>query len=477
MLISESFLRSIIFESLLFEGFMDDQNMLAEMYPEQKDKILSFDEKESRWIAWLTARFGRNATIKETHPFEEAIESVTSFSKVFNSVTAKWKSNEIFRKDVENFLPDRSWKKYDITPQIISLLTSDEMEVLKGLATRAKQNFKINISEEDLESDRVGKVGPWNLWMPTTREHSCKIAQYDPVTLKPKTTWCTARMAGSNLFYNYIGQPGREITLFYIIKDKPSKPNDWLSVGFVNGKPVLGGVRGSVSVNRDNFGLTEKKLMAALGPYHDQIMIALTQKNKSLDGKHPARAKIIDAAKSIEAFNSLTAGLSQSESADIINTILREPDVSVEVLTKIAQNQDPNIRRAVADKDSTQAAVFFILAKDKDPLIIRGVVRNASAPAEVLIDLAGSGDEITRLNIASNPNAPSSALDVIVSNNGASPFELKNAAENPNVSNETLKILVNNKDFMVRRAATSALNQRKKSLSEQLLRRLVMQMM
>ena len=156
MIISESALRSIILESLLFEGFKDDQNTLAELYPEQKDKILSFDEKESRWIAWLASRFGVNATITDIHPFNEVIESVASFAKVFDSVAAKWKSNEEFRKDVEEFLPGRTWKKLDITPQIIPLLTSSEMETLKGLATREKQHFKINVSEEEMESDRVG---------------------------------------------------------------------------------------------------------------------------------------------------------------------------------------------------------------------------------------------------------------------------------------------------------------------------------
>jgi hypothetical protein len=255
MLISESYLRQIIAESLLLEGFEDDRAYLIAAQPNHAVNISSLQPK---WIAWLTARFGENATITDIHPFEEVVESVSKFSKVFDSVAAKWKSNESFRKDVEEFLPDRRWKKSDITPQIIPLLTSDEMETLTGLATRDKQNFEINISEDEMESDRVGKVGPWNLWMPTTRERSCKIAQYHPVSLKPKTTWCTARMAGSNLFYNYVGQPGRDITLFYVIKDKPNKPNDWLSVGFVNGKPVLGGKNGSVSVNRDNMGLTEK---------------------------------------------------------------------------------------------------------------------------------------------------------------------------------------------------------------------------
>jgi hypothetical protein len=206
-------------------------------------------------------------------------------------------------------------------------------------------------------------------------------------------------------------------------------------------------------------------------------MIALTEKNKSLGGKHPARAKIIDAAKNIEAFDSMTAGLSKSDSTDLINVILNEPDIGEEVWTRIAQNQDPAIRRTVSDKASTPAAAFFILAKDKDRTVLRGVAQNASTPAKVLIDLAGSGDEITRLDVAANPRSPAEALAIIVSNKNAGLFELKFAAENPNVSNETLKILVT-KESLVSKIATSVLNWRKKKgLSEQLLRQIILQIL
>jgi hypothetical protein len=161
----------------------------------------------------------------------------------------------------------------------------------------------------------------------------------------------------------------------------------------------------------------------------------------------------------------------------LINVILNEPDIGEEVWTRIAQNQDPDIRRTVANKTSTPAAAFFILAKDKDRTVLRGVAQNASTPAKVLIDLAGSEDEFTRLDVAANPRSPAEALAIIVSNKNADLFELKFAAKNPNVSNETLKILVTKESF-VSKIATSVLNYRKKmGLSEQLFRRLVTQMM
>ena len=506
MLISKSSLISIILESLLFESFIDDQNMLSELYPEQKDKILSFDEKESRWIAWLASRFSKNATIREIHSFKEVIESVTSFSKVFDAVADKWKSNETFRKNVETFLPDRSWKKYDITPQIIPLLTSDEMEVLKGLASRDKQHFEINVSEEEMESDRVGKVGSWNLWMPTTRERSCKIAGYDPVTLKPKTTWCTARMAGSNLFYSYIGKPGAETTLFYIIKDNPAGDEDWLSVGFVNGEPKLSSGDSDVSVDRANVGLTPKRLKSILGQDYSEIMIELTKKNKSLGGKHPARKKIEAAAKSVEALSALTAGLSKSDAMDMIIIVLAEPEISAEVLTALAQSKNKSVAASALSDPQMPSTVLTSYASDTDIDVRSAVASNPSTPAPILIDLANDNVVIVRCSVARNPNTPAPILidlardidpkvrigcaltsvmtkrvDILMILATDPDPKVRSAVMHGGATDEVLEIIKNGQYEDSSQMADAILTRRalvrKQRLNERLLRQLVMQMM
>jgi hypothetical protein len=165
------------------------------------------------------------------------------------------------------------------------------MVTIMGLAERKKSSvdFGQNI---DIEVDRVGKVGLWNLWMPTSMERSCKIAQYDPITRVPKTTWCTARTSGSNLFYHYVGRPDADIILFYIIKDNAEGVTDWLSIGYYNRKPDLKGTRGGLSVDRDNNGLTAEKLQNILGGDYDAIMLELAQKAKEMSGVHPAKEKV-----------------------------------------------------------------------------------------------------------------------------------------------------------------------------------------
>lgn len=432
MKISNHNLRLLI-ESVLLEGFKDDQDWVIKKAPELEDDIKSL---KPVWIAWIISRFGdsgRNPRLpRENHPFEEALRSVIDFSKAFDRVATKWKSNETFRNDVEESILERAWKGRNIAPDIIPLLTSDEMELLMGLTEREKQDFKVNVSEEEMESDRVGKVGPWNLWMPTTRERSCKIAQYDPVTLKPKTTWCTARMAGSNAFYNYTGRPGVDMTLFYIIRDNPSDVNDWLSVGFVNGKPDLSGKDGWVSVNRDNRGLTPEKLRAALGEDLDEIMQVLTEKNKSLGGRHPAREKIETAARSIEGLKYLTQGLSKEDAEDMKLTVVREPNVSSEVLTALSNDVSEHVRVAVARNERTPPDALRKLTDDK--IAARIVAVNPSAPPDALEKIVSGADEGAHYGVASNKNAPPEALRKLY--HKTRPVEsatLRNIASNPNL--------------------------------------------
>ena len=389
-MISKFFLRRLI-ESVLLEGFKDDQRYLIEKYPDQAEALSRLQPK---WISWLAARFSERPKTKEIHPFEDAIVTIVNFSKRDAAIGEKYKANEQFKEAVDTAFPpnDRSWK----SPADATTMTVDEMELILGLSERKKERFKSDVSEDDMESDRIGKVGPWNLWMPTTRERSCKIAGYDPVTRAPKTVWCTARMAGSNLFYNYIGRPGTDMTLFYIIRDNPNQNQDWLSLGFVNGKPVLEGKHGGISVDRENNGLTPQKLEAVLKQHHDEIMRILTEKNKSLGGQHPARQKIKDAARSVAALRYLMQGLSKTEATDLKILVLKEPEIDPEVLQILASDEDQDVRHAVARNQSTPAEVLQTFASDKAQNIRLAVAANQSTPTEVLQILASDEDQDVR---------------------------------------------------------------------------------
>ena len=339
---------------------------------------------------------------------------------------------------------ERSWQ----TPNDVTNMTVDEMEMIIGLSERKKQRIDVTKDDDNIEGDRVGKVGHWNLWMPTSRGRSCKIAGYDPITLEPKTTWCTARIAGSNLFYNYVGRSGEEITLFYVIKDEPSRDDDWLSLGFVNGELKLDGQDNGVSVNRANKGLDPSRLKSVLGEQHDEILAKLTEKNKQLGGKHPARQKIADAALSAKALNYLIKGLSEDETLDLVKVIIKEPTVADEVWVELSKNSKTKIKQEVAQNPNTPPEILKTLAGDSDTLLRLRVAGNPQAPPEILKTLAGDSDKEVRKSVAYNPNTPPEILKTLA---GDSDTRVRSGvAGNPNTPPEILKTLAGDSDTRVR---------------------------
>jgi hypothetical protein len=397
-------LRQLV-ESVLLEGFKDDQRYLMEKYPAHAADLRSLSPK---WIMWLIARFGEIPSQDETHPFDDAIITVSNFARKDAAIGEKYRTNEQFKKAIDTSFPpgERKWR----APNDVASMSVDEMELILGLSERKKQRIEVDTAD-DIEGDRIGKVGPWNLWLPTTRENSCKIAGYDPVTLQPKTTWCTARTAGSNLFYNYIGRPGEETTLFYIIKDDPVSDTDWLALGFVNGKPFLPSPDGSLSVDRANKGLSIGRLRQILGPHHDEIMGILTEKNRELGGKHPAREKIDAATKSVEALDYLVKGLSIEEASGIKRAILSSRyEISPKVLVKLADDPDYNVRSGVAINLSTPADILRQLASDPSYPVCVNVASNPLTPPETLAQLAGHPNRNVREQVASNRSTPPEIL-------------------------------------------------------------------
>jgi len=402
----------VLVESVLLEGFKDDQRYLAEKYP---DHAQDLSRLQPKWIGWLTARFGERPKTEEIHPFEDAIVTIKNFSKRDAAIGEKYKANEQFRTAIDSrFPPDaRSWN----SPADPTTMTVDEMELILGLSEMKKQRIEVN-EAEDIEGDRVGKVGPWNLWLPTTREKSCKIAQYDPATMEPKTTWCTARTSGSNLFYNYVGRPGQDVTLFYAIKDSPKSDVDWVSIGFVNGNPTLGGKDGGLSVDRANKGLTQTRLRDILGPYHDEIMVIFKEKNRSLGGRHPASLKVQLAARSVEDFNHVTKGISKDEASDLMHLILREPGVDDGVLKLMLDRGNVGVRAQVVGGSNLTLSDEMLdrVVSDPDASVRRAILyyfekRREAVPAWLALKLWNDPDNDNKYMIAKHPSIPKESIN------------------------------------------------------------------
>jgi hypothetical protein len=441
MHLTESQIRSIISE-LILEGFKDDQRYLQEKYPQSADKI---GELGPKYITWLAARFGESPSKEEVHPFEDSIVTISRFARKDAGIGEKYRANAQFRTAIDTAFPvdTRSWQ----TPNDAASMTVDDMELVLGLAERKKQSVDVD-QDVDIEGDRVGKVGPWNLWVPTTMERSCQIAQYDPITRVPKTTWCTARTAGSNLFYHYVGSQNSDIVLFYVIKDNPTADEDWLSVGYLNGKPVLKGQRGGLSVKRDNSGLTPELLQSILGSDFDPIMGILDKKAKDMAGVHPAKEKVRAAARDPELFKKMLKGHSEEENLAMKKMIIDIPDVTPEVLNLLADNPDQELVYSIASNERSPAEaldkIVTIALKKHSYQIVNAAANSTNMRPETLRMLAGALPSNYMNVVPKNQNTPADVL--LDMSRGDNIYALRGLVFNPNLTTEMIENILNYRD-------------------------------
>jgi len=324
-------------------------------------------------------------------------------------------------------------------------MSSDDMVKILDMSKKKKQRFEI--TDMGLpESDRIGKIGEWNIWLPSSRENSCKIAGFDPITMAPETQWCTARTDGSNLFYSYVADG---VFLFYVIKDNPTKTNDWTSLGYKDRKLSLKSREGGFSVNRDNVGLTESLCIQIFGNETFEAIKELTKKYVDDSGnKSPAFSKIEDAAQNVEALEYLIKGISKDEASNIKQSISKIKTISTDVLMKLAGDEDRVVRAGVAQNPKASDDVLMILAGDEDRVVRAGVAQNLKASVDVLMKLAVDEDSYVRHVITQNPNVP---VDVLMKLAVDEDRSVRYAiAKNPKTPDDVLRRVAGDKDSYVR---------------------------
>ena len=438
MHLTESRLRKLV-ESILAEGFKDDSEFLSVKYDYPVESLTP------KHVQWLMPRFGDNASISPGHSFSDVIETLNTFIKESGALSSKYRDSETFRSAIDSTFPDRKWN----SPADILNISSDDMVKILDMSKKKKQRFEI--TDMGLpESDRIGKIGEWNIWLPSSRENSCKIAGFDPITMAPKTQWCTARTGGSNLFYSYVAGG---VFLFYVIKDNPAKANDWTSLGYKNKKLSLQSSHGGFSVNRDNVGLTESLCIKIFGNETFEAIKELT-KNYIDDSsnKSPAFSKIEDGAQNVEALENLIKGISKDEASNIKQSISKIKTISTDVLMKLADDENREVRAGVAQNPKASDDVLMKLAVDEDRVVRAGVAQNPKASVDVLMKLAVDEDKNVRSHIARNPKSPVDVLiELAVDENS---YVRHVITQNPNVPVDVLMKLAVDEDRSVRYAIT-----------------------
>jgi len=316
---------------------------IAEMSADPtKTALISLGLKEEDIVnkeirAWLEDRYINNKG-SEIHPISEALDTLKEYVASKDAILSKIKTDEDFKSNLEG-----SGFTEDKLKNILSLSVDNMVSILNKYKYGEKTTIRTS-GVEIREGERVGRVGEWNIWLPQTQETSAKIAGYDDVTKDPKTTWCTGRTKGSNLFYHYISRGNIIQFLFYIIRDNPKNANDWLSMGFVgdtNGgldsiEPVYS-QDGGVTIDRDNKGLSEEDFRQILGKNYSTIFEMMRNKIAELGGKNPATKELENYAKNLSLFKKALWDKSTEERRDFYKIIL-ELDPSYEVEKFIGNN-------------------------------------------------------------------------------------------------------------------------------------------
>jgi len=447
------------FECNLFSyaGVQDDRAGLITKYPDQKAEIESLKDK---YIMWLTLRFGDNKAIEEVRSLQECVHALLKYQSKEVGISQKYRENSKFKELIDVKFPpaSRGWDN----PADILKMSADQMSDIAILASKPKKMVE-GLSDDKgyslPEGDRIGKVGEWNLWLPSSRENSCKIA----------------------------GGANGNCILFYVIKDNPQEPRDWLSIAFKNGNPYLTGENDNVSVDGLNKGLTRESLQHILGGSYDQVMTTLQQKSDSLGGKSPAYGKIEEAAKDPRLFSSLIMGNTADEADPIIKKVIyltrnvdvfsiafdktedlmnldaiilhnkefasKLPDKLDKIIDKVinnlnqkfsyeemgklsqiskrsellpitigkiskilidlAKNEHKDIREYVAENVNTPLEVLTNLAEDGASSVREKVAKNVITPPELLANLAKDKDYAVRCRVAESKNTPSEILKIL----------------------------------------------------------------
>ena len=293
------------------EAFREFNRLRDETKEKNKPKQEEIDRKV-KLIKWANLMYGEEGP--KDHPPREALPVVHEFLNKLQTMRDKYKSNEDFKKKVDELSSGTSNDPLDIDQ-----FTSDDMrEIIEAIEGKTGD---IVPDKEQARKDKIGETENWEVFMPTTMPSSCALGK--------GTTWCTARTRGDNFFYNYVARPRRPIVLFYVIKKNagtPPKeyPKDYLSLGYrENGEKIDNYNYGGANIDSDNEGVRPEEFASIVGEEESKEVYRIIEKKFETFTVHPAVEKLRMAASDVETFNSLfTKGQGVFEVFDTMSNFL-----------------------------------------------------------------------------------------------------------------------------------------------------------
>ena len=437
MIIRERALRQYVRSLLLQEALVD---RLVQKNPQYGEKLLHAANKgvSNAGLQWLLRHFkneddeGYDEEDKE--PVDDIIPVLIDFDKNKAAIGARARGDNpggIFNADINHY---------------------KNVGALRYMFHELHKKQRGKREKEDIKRTQTTYIykGPkYNVVMPHTVESSCFWGL--------DTTWCTAATKSQNLFLSYVGRKDQNIVLYYIVEkgvDPRKHPFAKMSVGFVNGEPVLKGDSGGVSVNVRNDGLTKHMLQSKLGSEYQPIMAAMKKHSGAIGGKHPAKHQMEAAAKDPAELQKRIRNLGDEELKDFLRMVINKYDPSTEVRNEISKipvekaGRDNLSNLVVKWGWSDEPSEFYDipvealerLAASDEYHVARAAVLHPKATNKMLLDLVTPGVLPLSANpsmiksIISKKNLPTNVLDVMIKSGKSS--TLSEMSKNPTLPKE-----------------------------------------
>ena len=361
MKITKSHLRKILMESLLLESRKTREWIKTQPAADQAPLLDAYNKGLTiiDQLSWIQK-------VRGTEPIQDVAPDVIRFYDP--------QVQAIIREN--GFQTNLNRRTYPSVGELRRVVR--QVDALINSRKEATSTQQTNPIDDPHHVDKIAKVGPWTILMPrtVTGSISCDISGND-------TTWCTTKSRGQNLFLSYVGRGSDDIILFYVMDysrtpDDPHKSqqeacvenNDSrLSIGFINGEPVLKGQSGGLSVDAANMGLNKRILRSSngLGQYYDQIMGILSAEAQAIGSTHPAKESLKRARKDLlylksvikdydkdakkDYLRQVTDDLSESPSEVIEFILFSDTDTFYDIIRSRGENsQNVNFSQGILEK-------------------------------------------------------------------------------------------------------------------------------
>ena len=400
----------MLVEAVILEGFKDDQRYLVDKFPAHTAEL---SKLPSKWVAWLTDRFGEKPTRPEPAiiTFEKALEAIRLYAPRDAAMGERYRSNDWWRGTVDTAFPDKKWSS---PADPMNMTVSDMLELVR-LSKLKKPRIEVDRSQS-IKKYEIARVGPWKIYEASDRESSCNIIGLKPGTDEPRADICIAKTDSSNLFYNYAA----DYSLFTIMHgDDPVTAEDILVIGFKDdGTPEFTANRlNNPTVAGDNQPLTSHRLHRILGEHHAEIMSTMSNHVLSRSGPSPARQKIDSAARNINDFNDVLRGISKAEALSLKQAIAARDGISPEIEEILLSSTDDSVRQLLAANRSISRDVMMKIAKDPSIMVKNFLVSNKSVTADVLdFIVEREGEDTILMQVARSTNVSPETLGKLIRN-------------------------------------------------------------